>query len=170
MDRLKVGVVFGGRSVEHDVSIVTAHQAMAVLSERHEVVPVYVSKEGDFWTGPALNDLEVYRREAWAEVGQSCLLVPGNVHGLLLGPKRKGLGVELPVLHLDFVLPAIHGTFGEDGTLQGLLDLANLPYGGSGVAASAVGMDKVAMKAAFRAADLPVVPDVLVEAENLARD
>jgi D-alanine-D-alanine ligase len=87
--------------------------------------------------------------------GERALLVPG---GRLEGPKR---------IPIDVVVPAVHGTFGEDGTLQGLLDLADIPYVGSGVAGSAVGMDKVAMKAVFRDAGLPVVPHVLIETAQL---
>ena len=166
MAKLRVGVVFGGRSVEHDVSIVTAHQAMAALSERHEVIPIYVDRDGRWWSGAGLNDIEVFRKKRWADVGESVVLpAVAGVGGLLVAKKLRARTIEL-----DVVLPAIHGTFGEDGTLQGALELADLPYAGSGVAASAVGMDKVAMKAAFKAAGLPVVPDVFVEAERLDAD
>jgi D-alanine-D-alanine ligase len=176
MDRLRVGVVFGGRSVEHDVSIVTAHQAMAALESRHEVVPVYIDRDGLWWTSAALNDIEVFRDRRWTEVGQSCRMSPVPGEGLLTSGAAKkarllgkGGAADEPI-SLDVVLPAIHGTFGEDGTLQGLLDLAGIPYAGSGVAASAVGMDKVVMKSAFKASGLPVVPDVFVESERLDRD
>ncbi|HJR44988.1 MAG TPA: D-alanine--D-alanine ligase family protein [Actinomycetota bacterium] len=160
----RVGVIFGGRSVEHDVSIVTAHQLMAVLRERHEVVPVYVARDGRWFTGPVLDDLEVYRAQRWEEAGDEAVLPPTHGYGGLQvsGGRLKGTK-KVP---LDVVVPAIHGTFGEDGTLQGLLELAGLPYTGSGVAASAVGMDKVAMKRAFAAAGVPVVEDVLIDLER----
>ncbi len=168
MERLSVGVIFGGRSVEHDVSIVTAHQAMAVLGEDHEVVPVYVTREGRWLTSPGLEDLSAYRDRRWDEVGEEALLPaqPGwgglkVAGGRLRGPRR---------IPLDVVVCAVHGTYGEDGTLQGLLELADLAYTGSGVVASAVGMDKVAMKALFGSAGLPTVPHVLVEASHLDRD
>lgn len=160
----RVGVIFGGRSVEHDVSIVTAHQLMAVLAERHEVVPVYVARDGRWFTGSALNDLGVYRDRRWESAGEEATLPQTfgfgglSVPGGRLKPAKK--------IPLDVVVPAIHGTYGEDGTLQGLLELAGLPYTGSGVAASAVGMDKVAMKRAFAAAGVPVVPDVLIDLER----
>lgn len=160
----RVGVIFGGRSVEHDVSIVTAHQLMAVLSERHEVVPIYVARDGRWFTGPSLNDLEVYRDQRWESAGEEATLPQTfgfgglSVPGGRLKPAKK--------IPLDVVVPAIHGTYGEDGTLQGLLELAGLPYTGSGVTASAVGMDKVAMKRAFAAAGVPVVPDVLIDLER----
>jgi D-alanine-D-alanine ligase len=170
MAKLKVGVVFGGRSVEHDVSIVTAHQVMAAIEGKHEVVPIYVTKEGDWFTGDALNDLDVYKNKRWAEVGESAFISPvaGSGGLTVLGGRFKGPRI----VPLDVVIPAIHGTFGEDGTLQGLLDLADIAYAGSGVAASAVGMDKPTMKSVFKAAGLPVLDHVLVDTARLgeARD
>ncbi|MDQ3940021.1 MAG: D-alanine--D-alanine ligase, partial [Actinomycetota bacterium] len=160
---MRVGVIFGGRSVEHDVSIVTAHQAMAVLAERHDVVPIYVTREGRWLTSPALNDLEVYRTRRWDAVGDEVTLPMGTAGGLQLSGGRLRGSRTIP---LDVVVPAIHGTYGEDGTLQGALELADLPYTGSGVVASAVGMDKVMMKNAFRAAGLPVLPQVVIEASR----
>jgi D-alanine-D-alanine ligase len=169
MSSLSAGVVFGGRSVEHDVSIITAHQVMEALEAAScSVVPIYVTREGRWLSAPGLNDLEVYGKRRWDEVGEESFIPPisgyGGLHipgGRLRGPKR---------IPLDVVVPAIHGTFGEDGTLQGLLELADIPYTGPNVTGSAVGMDKVAMKAAFRAAGLPVVPDALVEIESFDRD
>jgi D-alanine-D-alanine ligase len=167
MGKLSVGVVFGGRSVEHDVSIVTAHQAMAVLAERHDVVPIYVTREGRWLTSPGLNDLAVYKKGRAGEVGEEASLpldgggdlqVPGS---RLKGPRR---------IHLDVVLPCIHGTFGEDGTLQGLLEMAGIPYAGSGVLASAIGMNKIEMKTVFAAAGLPVVPHEVVAVTELDAD
>jgi D-alanine-D-alanine ligase len=162
---MKIGVIFGGRSVEHDVSIVSAHQVMAVLSERHEVVPIYVTKEGRWLTGPGLNDLATYRDGRAEAIGDDAHIPPVAGFGGLqtAGGRLKGSGK----IALDLVVPAIHGTFGEDGSLQGLLELADIPYVGSAVLGSAVGMDKVAMKAAFKGAALPTVPDVLVEPPDL---
>lgn len=167
MARLTVGVIFGGRSVEHDVSIVSAHQLMAVLSERHEVVPTYITREGRWLSAPALNDLAVYKEKRWDQVGEEAFIPPVSGYGGLLVPGGRLRGARK--IPLDVVIPAIHGTFGEDGTLQGLLEMADLPYAGSGVLGSAVGMDKPTMKAAFRAAALPVVDHVLVEVEELTR-
>ena len=161
---MRVGVIFGGRSVEHEVSIVTAHQLMAVLAERHEVVPVYISREGRWFTGSGLQDLDVYRNKRWEQAGEEAVLAPSyGSGGLTIQQGRLKPPKKVP---LDVVVPAVHGTFGEDGTLQGLLELAGLPYTGSGVAASAVGMDKVAMKTALRGAGLPLVPDVVVDLER----
>lgn len=168
MRRLSVGVAFGGRSVEHDVSIVTAHQVMEVLAVTHDVVPVYVTREGRWLTGPRLRDLDVYRKRRWDEVGEEAFLPPTAGFGGLLVPGGRLRGSRR--VPLDLVVPAIHGTYGEDGTLQGLLELADIPYTGSGVVGSAVGMDKVVMKAAFADADLPVVPHVVVDTDRLARE
>src|SRR5687768_12017681 len=91
MKKLKVGVVFGGRSVEHDVSIVTAHQAMAALANRHEIVPLYVDREGRWWTDPALNNIEVFQQRRWEEVGEPCRLSPVPGEGLLVVGVTKRL-------------------------------------------------------------------------------
>lgn len=162
--RMKVGVVFGGRSVEHDVSVITAHQVMEVLTKAHEVVPIYVTKEGRWLSSPALNDVSLYKTGRAESVGEEAALLPGAGAGLQIGGGKLRGPRTIP---LDCVVPAIHGTYGEDGTLQGLLELADLPYTGSGVLASALGMDKVAMKAAFKSAGLPIVPDVVVEAPEI---
>ena len=168
MSRLSVGVIFGGRSVEHDVSIVTAHQVMAALADRHEVVPIYITRDGRWLSSPALNDLAVYKNERWDDLGDEAFIPPSTGYGGLFIPGR-GLkrGRRVP---LDVAVPSIHGTHGEDGTLQGVLELAGIPYTGSGVTGSAMGMDKVAMKAAFRAVGLPVVPHELVDAGDLDAD
>jgi D-alanine-D-alanine ligase len=161
--------VFGGRSVEHDVSIVTAHQMMEALAAAScDVVPIYVTREGRWLSAPGLNDLDVYRKRRWDEVGEDAYIPPITGYGGVLVSGGRLRGPKM--IPLDVVVPAIHGTFGEDGSLQGLLELADIPYTGSGVTGSAVGMDKVAMKASFKAAALPVVPDVVVEIESFDRD
>jgi D-alanine-D-alanine ligase len=165
MRRLSVGVVFGGRSVEHDVSIVSAHQVMAVLQPKHHVVPIYITREGKWLHAEALNDLDVYKHRSWNEVGAEAFIPPVAGYGGLHVPGgRVRRARRVP---LDVVVPAIHGTFGEDGTLQGLLELADIPYTCSGVVGSAAGMDKAVMKACFAAAGLPVVPGALVESARL---
>ena len=169
MQRLKVAVIFGGRSVEHDVSVVTAHQVMEALSARHEVIPVYVTRDGEWLSAPGLRDLEVYRTKRWTEIGERVMLPPAagskGFHVPSTGRLKGARNIPL-----DVVVPAIHGTNGEDGTLQGVLEMAGIPYAGSGVVGSAVGMDKVAMKAVFKAAGIPVLPHVLVEAAHLDSD
>ena len=161
MSKLRVGVIYGGRSVEHEVSVVTALQAMEALNpERYDVVPLYITKQGEWLTGAALRKLATYQPDSDARRSLSRVsIAPYPNDGVLLIAERSRL---LPFggstrLVVDVVIPCIHGTFGEDGTLQGLLEMADLPYVGSGVLASAVGMDKIAMKALFRSVDLPII-------------
>jgi D-alanine-D-alanine ligase len=158
--KLRVGVIFGGRSGEHEISIRSARAIIESIDRRKfEVVPIAITAEGK-WLAPA----------------QSAQLLPAAVHDLvasntaastgdiaLLGdPSHKGLislerDAQAPVAEkLDVVFPALHGPFGEDGTLQGLLEMADVPYVGGGVLASACGMDKVAMKSLFVQAGLPI--------------
>ena len=158
--KLRVGVIFGGRSGEHEVSVRSARAIVEAIDRRKfDVVPIAITKEGK-WLSPA----------------QSAQLLPAAVHSLLpskthtvtgnialLGdPSHKGLisldNNEQPLTSekLDVVFPALHGTYGEDGTLQGLLEMADVPYIGCGVLASSCGMDKVAMKSLFVQAGLPI--------------
>lgn len=144
MARLRVAVLFGGRSGEHAVSIQSARSVVAALDRnRYEVVAVGITREGRWVSGP--DPEAVLEAMARGETGhlRSCPLVP-----------EPGHPANPPV---DVVFPVLHGPLGEDGTVQGVLELAELPYVGAGVAASAVGMDKALMKAAFRAAGLPQV-------------
>ncbi len=168
MSRLSVGVIFGGRSVEHDVSIISAHQLMAILAARHEVVPIYITREGRWFSSEALNDLSVYRKRGWEKAGEEAFISPSTS---LRGLHFPGSGFRRSrTIPLDVAVPAVHGTYGEDGTLQGLLELADIPYTCSGVVGSAAGMDKVTMKSAFQAAGIPTVPHFAVDVSDLDRD
>jgi D-alanine-D-alanine ligase len=154
-DRIRVGVVFGGRSVEHEVSLVSARSILENLDPaRYEVVPVGITRDGRWVTSGDARRLLDLGLDGGA--GQECLL-PAD-------PSRRGL-VPVPGggplsggRRLDVIFPVVHGGHGEDGTLQGLLELADIPYVGAGVLASAAGMDKDVMKRLFRDAGLPVVP------------
>jgi D-alanine-D-alanine ligase len=152
--RLRVGVVYGGRSGEHEVSLRSAAAIIGALDrERYEVVPIAITKEGRWLSGPdTLRLLEVAQRDLAAapEHGQAVTIAPDPTRRELI---PLGSGSSLP---LDVVFPVLHGTYGEDGTIQGLLELAGLPYVGAGVLASAVGMDKAAMKSIFRDSGIPV--------------
>ena len=152
--RMRVGVVYGGRSGEHEVSLRSAASIIGALDPaRYEIVPIAIGKDGRWLTGPdSLRVLEAAQRD----------LAPLPDHGsdvtLPADPTRRGL-VPLGrgrAVGLDVVFPVLHGTYGEDGTVQGLLELADVPYVGAGVLASAVGMDKAAMKSIFRDAGIPV--------------
>lgn len=169
MSPLRVGMIFGGRSVEHEVSVLTAHQAIAALPrDKYTPVPIYISKAGQWFTGDALLDLKNFtdleKLQTLAE--PTTFSADATQPGLLprRAPERKGLfggraAAEQTVEPLDIAFPLLHGSHGEDGTMQGLLELADLPYTGCGVEASAIGMDKLMTKLALRAAGVPVLPD-----------
>jgi D-alanine-D-alanine ligase len=156
--KLRVGVIFGGRSGEHEVSIRSARAIVeAIDRKKFEVVPIGITKEGK-WLAPAQS----------AQLLPAAVqpLLPSKTHtatgdvALLGDPSRKGLiSLDSETLNgekLDIVFPALHGTYGEDGTLQGLLEMADVPYVGCGVLASSCGMDKVTMKSLFVQAGLPI--------------
>ena len=157
-----VGVIFGGRSVEHDVSVVTAHQIMRAFDrERYDVVPVYISRDGRWFTGDPLFDLKNYSDEIVSLSGiQPVVLSPGvHHHGLILNP-MAGRFSKSDIQRIDVAFPAVHGTHGEDGTLQGLLELADIPYVGCRTLASAVANDKIMTKVILRQHDIPVIDDL----------
>ena len=150
MKRTRVMVIFGGRSAEHDVSRVTAVAVAGALDpERYEVVPVAITTDGQ-----------------WLLAGEARALIDGS-HALpesfaIEGDRLEAIGAAVADpgaggMDVDVVLPLLHGPYGEDGTVQGLLELAHIPYVGSGVLGSAVGMDKVMMKRALVACGLPIV-------------
>jgi D-alanine-D-alanine ligase len=153
--RIRVGVIFGGRSGEHEVSLKSAKSVIDALDpERYEVVPIGITKEGRWLMS---SDAALMLPEAVMESGDREVALFGDPTRGELVRLENGSGA-VPAGALDVVVPVLHGTFGEDGTIQGLLELANLPYVGSGVLGSAAGMDKVAMKRLFRDAGLPIVP------------
>jgi D-alanine-D-alanine ligase len=180
---LRVGVVFGGRSVEHDVSIITGLQACAVLDERHEVVPLYIDREGRWFSGDMLRDIATYR----APVLQAEPVVLDLGSGLLRpaaaapvdAPRRRGLfggggGSDTPMaaqpVRLDVVIPATHGTQGEDGALQGVLELADIPYAGPTLEGAVLAMNKAITKAVLRAAGVPVLEDLTLRRDDYERE
>jgi len=155
-----VGVVFGSRSVEHDVSIVTAQQVMqAMRPEKYEVVPIYITRDGRWVTGAALRDLKSFQNDNISEmIGiKDTMISPSVSHHGFITPPVSGLFSRSQLRRLDVVFPVMHGTHGEDGTLQGLLELADIPYVGAGVMASAVTRDKIMLKAVLSHYGIPVV-------------
>ena len=154
--RIRVGVLFGGRSGEHEVSLVSAASVIRALDpKKYEAVPVGISKDGRWLVGGNTRSLlaEVLRS------GQRMML-PGDPEAAMLVPMGPG---QEGAVRVDVVFPVLHGTFGEDGSIQGLLELAGLPYVGSGVLASAVGMDKDVQKRLFRHEGLPVTDYVAIQ-------
>ena len=147
--RLRVGILFGGRSGEHEVSLASAASVIRGLDpEKYEAVPIGIAKDGRWLVGAGAQRLlpEVLK------TGQRVVL-PADPNEAALLPLDQS---RAEALRVDVVFPVLHGTFGEDGTVQGLLDLAGLPYVGAGVLASSVGMDKDVQKRLFQQAGLPV--------------
>lgn len=176
MKRIRVGVIFGGRSSEHLVSIRSAASVIANLDrERYEPAPLYIFQNGH-WAVPdrpptALSEEEAreYARDQEARQARAAreahlVANPQDEHTLLTIERdthRPGADPDLAYvrgLHLDVVFPVLHGPYGEDGTVQGLLELANVPYVGGGVLGSALAMDKAVMKVVFAARGLPLTP------------
>jgi D-alanine-D-alanine ligase len=174
MSPLRVGVIFGGRSGEHEVSLASAASVIAALERRgHAVVPIGIARDGRWVVGgDPLRALAAEARTGLPDVGAT-----GAVKKALAGRAEAadiasstalvrtepagGMPAELRA-GLDVVVIMLHGPYGEDGTIQGLLELADLPYVGAGVLASAVGMDKATMKAVFQAHGLPIVEYTVV--------
>jgi D-alanine-D-alanine ligase len=165
---MRVAVCFGGPSVEHDVSIISAAQLMSVLEARHEVVPVYMARDGRWWTGDALRDIKSYGGDA-PSGAEPCELRLGSRGMSFFVPAGSRLGRDRR-LQVDAVICAVHGTGGEDGSLLGALELSGIPYVGGDVAAAAVAMDKRLGKLVFAEAGVEVSPHTVVHREEFARD
>jgi D-alanine-D-alanine ligase len=164
-----IGVIFGGRSAEHEVSVITGHQAMDALDAAgFDVLPIYISKVGSWFAGEPLRGLQQYRKRSFDARSlkgafQVSLSPDTAVRQLIPAGSRGAVSFSQPPrLWADVFFPTIHGSFGEDGTIQGLLELADVPYVGSGVAASAAAIDKVRTKALCSAAGVPTLPSFTV--------
>lgn len=158
--RKKVAVVFGGRSAEHDVSIITAHIPIIqslVASGSFDVYPIYIAKDGSWYSDEAMNDLSYFKRDDFeAQLKKLKKVQLAFDQGLnIVWP-----GFRSKIAHIDVVFPAMHGTYGEDGSLMGLLRMANVPFVGCDLFASAVAMDKVLTKQVLSTEDIPIVPYV----------
>ena len=165
---LRVAVLFGGPSVEHDVSIISAQQLMAVMEPRHEPIPVYLARDGRWWTGDALREIGAFGRDMPAGA-EPCELRLGRDGApfAVPGPSRFKGDRDLQV---DAAINSIHGTGGEDGSLLGALELSGVPYVGGGVAAAAVAMDKRLGKLVFREAGVEVCPHTVLHRDEWSRD
>lgn len=187
MKKLRVGILFGGRSGEHEVSLLSAASVLnAIDKNQYDVVPIGITKEGHWLTAAhaerllqgqppeearhlRAGDPEATPGAAVLAKGEAVIVPPEPVHQLggSMVPYEVQATAEAwarraadRAINVDVIFPVLHGTFGEDGTIQGLLELADLPYVGAGVLGSAAGMDKDVMKALFRAAGLPIVKHV----------
>ncbi len=160
--KMRVGVIFGGRSGEHEVSLASARSVMdAIDGERYEIVPIGITKEGRWIaSGDPMKALAAGDASASQPVA---LLGDPSRRGLMRLEDREQAIEATRMAELDVVFPVLHGPYGEDGTLQGLLELAGIPYVGAGVIGSALGMDKAIFKDVMRAHGFPIVDDVVVK-------
>ncbi|MCQ2153071.1 MAG: D-alanine--D-alanine ligase [Bacteroidales bacterium] len=156
--KTKVGLLFGGRSVENEISVVTAVQTSESLdADRYEVVPIYISKQGRWYTGDGLLKVENYRDLTRLLASSSEVYMKPLYGDYNLYLNGGGLFGDKVVATLDVILPTLHGTNCEDGTVQGVLASIGIPFVGCGVLASANGMDKITMKMILRGCGIPVV-------------
>ena len=178
--KLRIGVLFGGRSGEHEVSLLSAASVIqAIDKSKFEVIPIGITKEGTWLTAThaerLLNgkhsehhfragDPDATPGAAVLAKGEAVLVppVPSSDQAALVPFETDAAGHSASSIDVDVIFPVLHGTFGEDGTIQGLFELANIPYVGAGVLGSAAGMDKDVMKALFKTAGLPIVKHVTV--------
>ena len=155
-----IAVIFGGRSAEHDVSIITAHTPIIqslLATGQFVVCPIYIAKDGSWYSDQAMNDLTYFKQDNF----QAHLARQKKVQILFdNGLKIIWPGIRSKTIQVDIAFPAMHGTFGEDGSLMGLLRMAGIPFVGCDLFASAVAMDKVLTKQVLAAESISVVPYV----------
>ncbi|HTY10118.1 MAG TPA: D-alanine--D-alanine ligase family protein [Bacteroidota bacterium] len=151
-DKIRVGVLFGGRSGEHEVSLVSAASVIEALDrKKYDVIPIGITPEGRWLS--AANAVKLLKEKSSVENLPEHLILPDPRKQGLVEINTAGVGA---IQNIDVVFPVLHGTFGEDGTVQGLLELAGVPYVGAGVLGSAVGMDKMIQKQVLEAAKIRV--------------
>ncbi len=192
MEKLRVGILFGGRSGEHEVSLLSAASVLnAIDKEKYEVVPIGITKDGRWLTAEHAENLltgKLVLEPRHLRAGDPDLTQPAAVlargEAVVVPPEpshRQGGLVPFQTdtlmrrasdraINVDVIFPVLHGTFGEDGTIQGLLELADIPYVGAGVLGSAAGMDKDIMKSLFIAAGIPIVRHVTILRSEWEKD
>lgn len=164
----RVAVIFGGRSAEHDVSIITAHVPIidSLVALGYEIVPIYISTSGSWYSEPGMADMAYFKDGQHETKIKSLKPITLDInHGL----KVVFPGLLPKTVTVDLVFPAMHGTYGEDGSLMGLLRMANVPFVGCDIFASAVAMDKALMKQVVSAVGVPVTPFTWFTREEWAR-
>lgn len=155
----KIGVVFGGRSVEHEVSVITGMQVVENLDKsKYEAVPIFIDKEGKWLVGDELKDFDNFKNNKLGNLKEVIMTSRSNDKKLYSHPDSIGGFLrKKQEIELDAVFVALHGTYGEDGTIQGVFETLNIPYTSAGVLASSVGMDKILMKDVYKSYGLPIV-------------
>lgn len=167
-----VAVLFGGRSAEHEISIITALQAISAMDTlRYRVIPVYIDMKGKWYTGDILLDKAFYKGlPGTASKAQQVTLLPDpSIKGLIPISSKGTLSIK-DVIPIDVYFLAFHGQYGEDGSVQGLLEMANAAYTGCNVMASAVAMNKYQCKSFLKAHDIPVLPSTIVKRHDVIQD
>lgn len=172
--KLNIAVMFGSRTCEHDVSIISGLQAANALDRsKYDVTIVYIARDGKWYVGDALKETAFYTAFDAARVTRVLPIAEEGKLLLLDYPTEKRRlfgGGRNVIVSVDVALPVMHGMNGEDGTLQGMLELWNVPYTSAGVLGCAVGMDKIAMKQLFRGCGFPVLPDVWADRGEWEKD
>ena len=158
--KTRVAVLFGGKSVEHEVSVISGIQAlMNIDTDKYEVTPVYITKKNEFYVGDRVGDIEAYKDiDALLKQSTRVIFVNEDRRVFLAPYPKKHFGQK--EIEIDVVLPVVHGTNEEDGALQGYLKTIGVPFGGCDVTASAVGMDKYIQKAVLKDNGIPVLPGI----------
>ncbi|OJX47280.1 MAG: D-alanine--D-alanine ligase A [Chloroflexi bacterium 44-23] len=169
MTKTNVAIIFGGRSGEHEISLLSAHSVLKNIDRnRFEVVEVGITLNGIWMVGEDV--LEKFENHQLEGLSPACVLAEPENHQLYLQIKSAS-GIQLQPYHpIDIFFPVLHGTFGEDGTLQGLLECMEIAYVGAGVLASSVGMDKALFKEVMRAIDIPVVSAQVFNRKEIETD
>jgi len=169
--KLNVGVIFGGRSVEHEVSILSALQCInAINKDKYDVVPIYISKQGQWYTGKNLLVLDNYRNLEKLFIESNKIIINQNSESFSFFLEPKTIFTRRKPISIDVAFPVMHGTYGEDGTLQGLLETMNIPYVGCDVLSSATTMDKVVSKELLRSLGVEVLDDCWFYSESWVQD
>ncbi len=161
--KTNVAVIFGGRSGEHEVSLVSAKSVIDALDkEKYEIVPIGITKEGQWFTGS--DPIKTLKNEEKPVIKKRAMIPPDrDIRGVvILITSREGEFVFDRIIPVDVIFPVLHGPYGEDGTIQGLFEMADIPYVGAGVLASSCAMDKVVMKSLFKSGGLRVTDDMVL--------
>jgi D-alanine-D-alanine ligase len=170
MGKMRIGVIFGGRSGEHDISLLSARSVLDALDRsRYNVTEIGITPDGAWTAGEGV--LQRLQQHSTKGAHAALLAEPGPTRIWEFQPNGKDTERRLKLLgEVDVIFPVLHGTFGEDGTLQGLLEMAEVPYVGAGVLASSVAMDKALFKQLMRAHGIPVVEYILCTRGEIAHD
>jgi D-alanine-D-alanine ligase len=167
--KIKLGIILGGRSGEHEVSLMSSRSVLSVLDpEKYDVIQIGIDHDGIWWSGKDV--ISVFEKHSTEGLFRVLLLPEPGAAKLFKRETAEGKENITPVAELDVVFPVLHGTFGEDGTLQGFFEMADLAYAGAGVLGSSVGMDKGVFKDVMRANDIPVVDWLICTRKDIETD